>query len=123
MRPSREENGVWPILMTSFAFIAGLIPLVRATGAGAIGNRTIGTAAAGGMLVGTVIAVLVIPGLYHLFARIAEKRNLIKDEADTSSEVLNTERRKHAMAMAIVCGILLQTLVLPSCIPYPATRV
>ena len=49
--------------MTSFAFIAGLIPLVFATGAGAIGNRTIGTTAAGGMLVGTVIGVLVIPGL------------------------------------------------------------
>src|SRR5262249_32645221 len=44
-----------PIQMTSFAFIAGLIPLVFATGAGAIGNRTIGTAAAGGMLVGTLI--------------------------------------------------------------------
>ena len=38
-----------PILMTSFAFIAGLIPLIMASGAGAIGNKTIGTAAAGGM--------------------------------------------------------------------------
>ena len=71
-----------PILMTSFAFIVGLFPLVRATGPGAIGNRTIGTAAAGGMLVGTVIAVLIIPGLYYLFSRIASKRNLIRDEAD-----------------------------------------
>ncbi len=71
-----------PILMTSFAFIVGLFPLVRATGAGAIGNRTIGTAAAGGMLVGTVIAVLVIPGLYYLFGRMADKRKLIRDEAD-----------------------------------------
>src|SRR5262249_58764845 len=52
-----------PILMTSFAFIAGLIPLVVATGAGAISNRTIGTAAAGGMFVGTVMGVLIIPGL------------------------------------------------------------
>ena len=57
-----------PILMTSFAFIAGLIPLVRATGPGAIGNRTIGTTAVGGMLLGTLIGVLVIPGLYYLFA-------------------------------------------------------
>ena len=63
-----------PILMTSFAFIAGLIPLVFATGAGAIGNRTIGTAAAGGMLVGTAAGVLVIPGLYYLFGRIADGR-------------------------------------------------
>jgi HAE1 family hydrophobic/amphiphilic exporter-1 len=71
-----------PILMTSFAFIAGLLPLVVATGPGAIGNRTIGTAAVGGMLVGTVIGVLVIPGLYYLFGVLADKRSLIQDEAD-----------------------------------------
>jgi HAE1 family hydrophobic/amphiphilic exporter-1 len=71
-----------PILMTSFAFIAGLIPLVFAEGAGAIGNRTIGTTAAGGMLVGTVIGVLVIPGLYYLFARMSDNESLIKDEHD-----------------------------------------
>ena len=71
-----------PIQMTSFAFIAGLIPLVRATGAGAIGNRTIGTTAAGGMLVGTVIGVLVIPGLYYLFGKIADGRKLLQDESD-----------------------------------------
>ncbi|WP_437205972.1 efflux RND transporter permease subunit [Planctomicrobium sp. SH664] len=69
-----------PILMTSFAFIAGLIPLVRATGPGAIGNRTIGTTAVGGMLMGTVIGVVVIPGLYYLFAKISDGRQLIKDE-------------------------------------------
>ena len=56
-----------PILMTSFAFIAGLIPLMLANGAGAIGNRTIGTASAGGMLIGTVFGVIIIPGLYVLF--------------------------------------------------------
>ncbi|MBS1536003.1 MAG: efflux RND transporter permease subunit [Bacteroidetes bacterium] len=69
-----------PILMTSFAFIAGLIPLVFATGPGALGNRTIGTAAAGGMLVGTVCGVIIIPGLYFIFGTIAAKRQLIKDE-------------------------------------------
>ncbi|MCS6974172.1 MAG: efflux RND transporter permease subunit [Cyclobacteriaceae bacterium] len=62
-----------PILMTSFAFIAGLIPLVIATGPGELGNRSIGTAAAGGMLTGTVFGVIVIPGLYFLFATIKEK--------------------------------------------------
>ena len=71
-----------PIQMTSFAFIAGLIPLVFATGAGAIGNRTIGTTGAGGMLVGTVIGVLVIPGLYYLFGRMADGRNFLEDEVD-----------------------------------------
>ena len=64
-----------PIQMTSFAFIAGLLPLVVATGAGAIGNRTIGTTGAGGMLVGTVIGVLVIPGLYYLFGQLDGGRN------------------------------------------------
>jgi hydrophobic/amphiphilic exporter-1 (mainly G- bacteria), HAE1 family len=66
--------------MTSFAFIAGLIPLVIATGAGAVGNRTIGTAALGGMLFGTVFGVVVVPGLYYIFGTLAEGRRLIKDE-------------------------------------------
>jgi HAE1 family hydrophobic/amphiphilic exporter-1 len=57
-----------PILMTSLAFVAGMIPLVMASGAGAIGNRSIGTAAAGGMLIGTLFGVIIIPGLYVLFA-------------------------------------------------------
>lgn len=72
-----------PIQMTSFAFIAGLIPLVIATGAGAIGNRTIGTTGVGGMLLGTVIGVLVIPGLYYLFGRLADGKKLLRDETDT----------------------------------------
>jgi HAE1 family hydrophobic/amphiphilic exporter-1 len=62
-----------PILMTSFAFISGLIPLMLASGAGAVGNRTIGTATAGGMLFGTVFGVIIIPGLYVVFATLAEK--------------------------------------------------
>lgn len=71
-----------PILMTSFAFIAGLIPLVIASGAGAIGNRTIGSSAMGGMLIGTLIGVLVIPGLYYVFATMIKGRKLIQDEHD-----------------------------------------
>jgi HAE1 family hydrophobic/amphiphilic exporter-1 len=62
-----------PILMTSFAFVAGLIPLMLASGAGAIGNRTIGTASAGGMILGTVGGLLVIPGLYVVFATLSAK--------------------------------------------------
>jgi HAE1 family hydrophobic/amphiphilic exporter-1 len=64
-----------PILMTSFAFIAGLIPLMFATGAGEIGNNTIGSAAAGGMLFGTIFGVIVIPGLYVAFANISDKHH------------------------------------------------
>ena len=67
-----------PIQMTSFAFIAGLVPLVLATGAGAIGNRTIGTTGVGGMLIGTVIGVLVIPGLYYFFAQISDRHQLLR---------------------------------------------
>lgn len=64
-----------PILMTSFAFIAGLIPLMLASGAGEIGNKTIGSAAAGGMLFGTILGVIIIPGLYVVFATISDRRN------------------------------------------------
>jgi HAE1 family hydrophobic/amphiphilic exporter-1 len=86
-----------PIQMTSFAFIAGLIPLVVATGAGAIGNRTLGTSGVGGMLVGTVLGVLVIPGLYYLFGRIADGRKLLKDETDEPlSERIEQKREAEA---------------------------
>jgi HAE1 family hydrophobic/amphiphilic exporter-1 len=64
-----------PILMTSFAFISGLIPLCIATGAGAVGNRSIGSAAAGGMLIGTVFGLVIIPGLYILFAKLEKAMN------------------------------------------------
>ncbi|SIT98114.1 hydrophobe/amphiphile efflux-1 (HAE1) family protein [Epilithonimonas bovis DSM 19482] len=63
-----------PILMTSFAFIAGLIPLCVASGAGAVGNRSIGTAAAGGMLIGTVFGLVIIPGLYIFFATLENRK-------------------------------------------------
>ncbi|HAD13272.1 MAG TPA: hydrophobe/amphiphile efflux-1 family RND transporter, partial [Saprospirales bacterium] len=69
-----------PILMTSFAFIAGLVPLVRATGAGAVGNRTIGSSSLGGMLLGTIFGVIVVPGLYYVFGKMSEGRKLIQDE-------------------------------------------
>ncbi|MEZ4263860.1 MAG: efflux RND transporter permease subunit [Polyangiaceae bacterium] len=71
-----------PILMTSFAFIAGLVPLVIATGPGAVGNRTIGASALGGMLFGTVFGVVIVPGLYFVFGTLAEGRSLIRAEED-----------------------------------------
>lgn len=72
-----------PILMTSFAFIAGLIPLIFASGPGAIGNHTIGASALGGMLFGTVFGVIIVPGLYYIFGTLAHGRKLIKDEEET----------------------------------------
>ena len=71
-----------PILMTSFAFIAGLIPLVFAAGPGAIGNRTIGGSSLGGMLLGTVFGVVVVPGLYYMSGKFIENRALIRDESE-----------------------------------------
>jgi len=62
-----------PILMTSFAFILGLVPLMLAGGAGAAGNNSIGTAAVGGMLIGTVVGVFVIPVLFIVFQSLQEK--------------------------------------------------
>ncbi|WP_277638438.1 efflux RND transporter permease subunit [Bacteroides graminisolvens] len=62
-----------PILMTSFAFICGLLPLMFANGAGAIGNKSIGISAVGGMLIGTILGILVIPSLYIIFQTIQEK--------------------------------------------------
>lgn len=73
-----------PILMTSFAFIVGLLPLMFATGAGAIGNRSIGISAVGGMLIGTILGILVIPSLYIIF-------QLIQDKF-TQSGLLNTKK-------------------------------
>lgn len=69
-----------PIQMTSLAFIAGLFPLMIATGPGAIGNQTIGTTGVGGMLLGTVVGIFFIPGLYYVFARIADGRKLLRDD-------------------------------------------
>lgn len=61
-----------PILMTSLAFFVGLLPLALATGAGAAGNRTVGTAAAAGMLFGTVWGVVLVPGLYVGIRQVAD---------------------------------------------------
>ncbi|UOQ55034.1 efflux RND transporter permease subunit [Hymenobacter cellulosivorans] len=84
-----------PILMTSFAFIAGLIPLVIASGAGALGNRSIGTAAAGGMLIGTLFGMVLIPGLYVLFASLEKVKNL---EDDEPAEVEKAREKRELVA-------------------------
>lgn len=76
-----------PILMTSFAFICGLLPLMFASGAGATGNRSIGISAIGGMLIGTMLGVLVIPSLYIIFQTIQEKfsqSGLVNSDEETT---------------------------------------
>ena len=84
-----------PILMTSFAFIAGLIPLILASGPGAIANRTIGVSALGGMLFGTIFGVIVIPGLYYIFGSIAARQKLINDEDESPLSEEHEENGHH----------------------------
>ncbi len=85
-----------PILMTSFAFVAGLIPLVLSHGAGAVGNRTLGSSAMGGMITGTLIGVLIIPGLYFIFATLVDGKNLLTDEDHTSitDSIVGTKKNR-----------------------------
>lgn len=83
-----------PILMTSFAFIAGLIPLILASGAGAIGNHTIGASALGGMLFGTIFGVIIVPGLYFIFGSMADGRHMIKNQDESPL----SEQKHHSHA-------------------------
>lgn len=85
-----------PILMTSFAFIAGLIPLVIATGPGAVGNHTIGASALGGMLFGTIFGVFVVPGLYFIFGKLQEGRQLFSEEDETPLSEAYAEEQSQA---------------------------
>jgi hydrophobic/amphiphilic exporter-1 (mainly G- bacteria), HAE1 family len=78
-----------PILMTSLAFVCGLLPLAFASGAGAIGNRTIGAATIGGMVMGTVCGVLLVPGLYVMCKGLSAKFSI--------SDVSDVPAHEHGM--------------------------
>ncbi|PKD21529.1 multidrug transporter AcrB [Salegentibacter salinarum] len=78
-----------PILMTSFAFIIGLLPLVFAGGTGAAGNRSIGTGAVGGLLVGTILGVFIIPILYIIFQHLQEKITGVPEAAKTENKSIS----------------------------------
>jgi multidrug efflux system outer membrane protein len=92
-----------PILMTSFAFIFGIMPLMVSSGAGAEGNRSIGTGAVGGMFIGTVFGVFVIPVLFIIFQSIQERISRKKITTNMSVTVL-----------LVTGGLAL--LCLPSCV-------
>ena len=91
------------ILMTSFAFVAGLYPLVVAKGAGAVGNNTIGSSALGGMVMGTVFGVILIPGLYFIFGHLARFETFLRMGATATANPplpLSEEEASQAEAVA-----------------------
>jgi HAE1 family hydrophobic/amphiphilic exporter-1 len=95
-----------PILMTSLAFVAGLLPLLFAHGAGAQGNRSIGTGAVGGMLFGTLVGVFFVPVLYMVFEGLQERisgppktqEQLDKEEQEGGPKGPQTDEQKQADA-------------------------
>ena len=76
-----------PILMTGFAMIIGLLPLMLANGVGANGNRSLGTGAVGGMLIGMILQVLIVPALFVAFQKIQEKIRPLKWKDTDNAEI------------------------------------
>lgn len=76
-----------PILMTGFAMIIGLLPLMLANGVGANGNRSLGTGAVGGMLIGMILQVLIVPALFVAFQKIQEKIQQLKWKDTDNAEI------------------------------------
>jgi len=85
-----------PILMTSLAMIVGLLPMMFASGVGKNGNQTLGAAAVGGMLIGTLFQVIVVPGLFVIFQSLQEKISPIKFEGDEENPDVTTELQQYA---------------------------
>ena len=82
-----------PILMTSLAMIIGLLPLMFASGVGKNGNQTLGAAAVGGMLIGTLVQLFVVPALFCIFQWLQEKFKPLKFEDEMSNDVLSELRQ------------------------------
>ncbi len=85
-----------PILMTSLAMVIGLLPMMFATGVGKNGNQTLGAAAVGGMLIGTLLQIFVVPTLFVIFQSLQEKVRPMKFEDDDNLEDVKTELAQYA---------------------------
>ena len=85
-----------PILMTSLAMIIGLLPMMFASGVGKNGNQTLGAAAVGGMLIGTLCQVLVVPTLFALFQSLQERFRPMVFEGDQENPDITTEMQQYA---------------------------
>ena len=85
-----------PILMTSLAMIIGLLPMMFASGVGKNGNQTLGAAAVGGMLIGTLLQIIVVPGLFVIFQSLQEKFKPMQFEGEEENPDVTTEIAQYA---------------------------
>ena len=85
-----------PILMTSLALIIGLLPMMFAHGVGANGNSSLGTGSVGGMLIGMILQVLVVPALFVVFQTLQEKLSPIKWKETDESTNINPEIEQYS---------------------------
>jgi HAE1 family hydrophobic/amphiphilic exporter-1 len=83
-----------PILMTSFAFILGCVPLALASGSGAVARKVMGTAVIGGMLTASFIAIFIIPATFYLMERLVHRGK--KEERVGKAEPSEKEGESHA---------------------------
>ena len=85
-----------PILMTSLAMVIGLLPMMFASGVGKNGNQTLGAAAIGGMFIGTLCQIFVVPALFVIFQSLQEKLRPMKFEGDEENPDVSTELQQYA---------------------------
>ena len=89
-----------PILMTSLAMVIGLLPMMFASGVGKNGNQTLGAAAVGGMLIGTILQLFVVPTLYVIFQSLQEKISPMKFEDDNVA--VTSELKQYAISAGVI---------------------
>jgi HAE1 family hydrophobic/amphiphilic exporter-1 len=82
--------------MTSLAMVIGLLPMMFASGVGKNGNQTLGAAAVGGMLLGTLFQIIVVPGLFVIFQTLQEKISPMKFEGEEENPDVATEISQYA---------------------------
>ncbi len=88
------KNRLRPILMTALTMLFGLLPLMFATGVGANGNSSLGTGAIGGMLIGTIALLFIVPSLFIIFEHIQEKYKPVNITSDVSKKLIDSEKKE-----------------------------
>jgi HAE1 family hydrophobic/amphiphilic exporter-1 len=88
------KNRLRPILMTALTMIFGLLPMMFSTGVGANGNSSLGASAIGGMLVGTLALLFIVPALFVIFEQIQEKYRQVRITSDITEELIESEKNE-----------------------------